>query len=170
MPEPLHRGHERLRRFRVSLEDTSYFLTLCVKERRPVLSLPSVAEALIAEWRARERDGHIQLRVFTVMPDHMHVLVRITGRPGVSRMVGRVKSKTKPVIAAGSAAWQPNFFEHRMRADEPLEPVVRYMHLNPYRAGLAHSSEIWPWFWCAPDIEAWFVPGTNEGAPFPEWL
>jgi hypothetical protein len=66
--------------------------------------------------------------------------------------------------------WQGNFYEHRLRPDEPVEMVVRYIFLNPWRAGLAAGGSAYPWFWLGEEEKKWFQPITDDGKPFPEWL
>ncbi len=165
-----HHGDEALRRHRAHLANASYFFTLCAADRRAGLDNPSVATALRHEITAIETSGHWQLRSAVVMPDHLHLLVRLTGELTISRCVARLKSKTKPHLHFHDLRWQGNFYEHRLRADEPVEPVIRYLHLNPYRDHLVPTSETWPWFWLGNEEAGWFVPLLDDNKPFPEWL
>jgi REP element-mobilizing transposase RayT len=104
------------------------------------------------------------------MPDHLHLFVRLTGTLAISRCVARLKSKTNPVLHAKDMSWQGNFHEHRLRPDDPVESVIRYLHLNPYREKLVSTTEVWPWFWLGNEEAAWFVPLLDNENPFPEWL
>jgi putative transposase len=159
-----------LRRHRVSMVGATYFVTACVLDRKPVLTLPAVASAVNDELRGCEASGHIQLLASALMPDHIHALLRLTGNLAVQRVLARIKAKTRAALAGADAQWQPNFFEHRLRPDEPLEPVVRYVFQNPYRKRLLTLDAKWPWFWQSAEIAAWFNPTINNGLPFPEWL
>jgi putative transposase len=49
-------------------------------------------------------------------------------------------------------AWQPNFFEHRLRRNESAAQKGQYIYDNPARAGLIARAEDWPWTW-RPDVE-----------------
>ncbi|MDB6166742.1 MAG: hypothetical protein JWQ83_1882 [Lacunisphaera sp.] len=122
------------------------------------------------ELLATEASRVWQLRCATVMPDHTHLLIRLGAALTLSQAVARLKVATKGTLAAQTAQWQANYYDHRIRSDEAIEPVIRYIHSNPYRAGLLRRDEIWPWFYCSPDDWAWFSQLTDEGAPFPEWL
>jgi len=66
--------------------------------------------------------------------------------------------------------WQGNFYEHRLRADDSVESVLRYLHLNPYRENLVLITETWPWFWLGKEEADWFVPLLDDSKPFPEWM
>lgn len=104
------------------------------------------------------------------MPDHVHLLVTLGERLSLGQCVGRLKAKTRFLLSTASLRWQGNYFEHRLKADEPIETVLRYMFLNPYRANLLKLAEAYPWFWLGSAETEWFRPQTNHDRPFPEWL
>jgi len=134
------------------------------------LHTPHIAPALHNEITAIESSGHWQLRGAVVMPDHLHLFVRVIGLLEISRCVARLKSKTKHSLNANDLRWQGNFYEHRLRADDSVESVLRYLHLNPYRENLVLITETWPWFWLGKEEADWFVPLLDDSKPFPEWM
>lgn len=156
-----------MRRNRVSIPFATYFITLCMRDRRSGLSTPVAANAIQAELASIEADAHRILGA-VIMPDHVHFVLRLSDTIALSRFVARLKTKVREVISLHGLAWQPNYFEHRLRPDEPLEPVLLYLFLNPYRAGLLGVGEQWQWFWLGDEEKAWFVPATDDGKPFPE--
>jgi REP element-mobilizing transposase RayT len=115
-----------------------------------------------------EQDHRWQLMAATIMPDHLHILVRLTGNLPVSRCIARLKTRSQR-CSKGVLRWQANFYEHRMRPSDAVEDVVRYIFLNPHRAGIQFPDR-YPWFWLGSEESAWFQPTTDEGLPFPEWL
>ena len=164
------RGDGALRRYRVSLPATTHFLTLNTVNRTAGLTCDDVAPAICAEITAIETDGHWLRRAAVVMPDHLHVFVRLTGGLPIARCVARLKSNTRSSLLARDISWQPNFYEHRLRPDDSVEDVVRYIFLNPYRADLIPIAVGYRWFALGAEEESWFKPGTDHGSPFPEWL
>jgi putative transposase len=164
------RGDEALRRARVSLVGGSYFITLCTRNRMPGLIKPEIGRAIRTECDSIMTAGHWVHRAGIIMPDHVHLLVRLTGDLAVSRCVGRLKSKTRDRLSSSGLEWQPNFFEHRLRPDDSVESVVRYIFLNPHREGIARECESYPWFWLGEDETRWFTPMTDDGQPFAAWL
>jgi putative transposase len=164
------RGDEALRRHRISQSGTSYFLTLCSAQRREGLTHAHLPGFIRAELTAIEADGHWKLRAGVLMPDHLHLLVCLTGQLPLGRCVARLKAKTKPALQAEDLRWQGNFYEHRLCPNESVEDVVRYLFLNPHRENRIANGESYPWFWLGHDEAAWFVAGTDRGRPFPEWL
>jgi REP element-mobilizing transposase RayT len=164
------RGDGALRRFRVALPETSYFLTFCTAGRAHGLTAVALATALRGEVSAIEADGHWVLRAGVFMPNHLHLLVRVVGRLPIARCVARFKTKTRSALLAHELGWQPNFYEHRLRPDDRVEDVVGYIFLNPYHGGVVSPGAAYPWFWLGVEEDVWFSPGTDHGRPFPEWL
>ena len=164
------RGDGALRRYRMSVREAAYFLTLCTETRARDLTHDDTATAIRTELSAIESDGHWFQRAGVLMPDHLHLLVRLTGELSIARCVARLKAKTRSVLGARGLTWQPNFYELRLRADDPVEDVVRYIFLNPYRTGETPNNTHYRWFWLGADEDVWFKRGTDDGRPFPEWL
>ena len=106
----------------------------------------------------------------TLMPDHVHLLVTLGQHTAPSRAIARMKAKTRAPLTARQAAWQANYYDHQLRSSESIEPVIRYIWLNPYAAGLSPLERPWPHFWCGEEDWNWFRSVTDAGAPFPDWL
>lgn len=163
-------GEGALRRKRVSNVGASYFVTLCTADRQCGITTPTIATDIWAEVSAIESDGHWVFRAGVIMPDHVHLLVQLGETLTISRTIARLKAKTKRALESISAKWQPNFYEHRLRPDDLVENVVRYIFLNPYRTRLVGERETYRWFKLGAQEAEWFMPDTEKGAPFPEWL
>ena len=164
------RGYEALRRFRSSLPQADYFITLCTDERGIGLTNPAIAIPLKAEITAIEHAGYWSIRAAVIMPDHVHFLLTLHDKAPLGRAIARLKSKSKPSLAAVGLGWQQNYYEHRLRGNESVETVVRYVFLNPYRANLISISETFPWLWLGAAESNWFKPLLDNNHPFPEWL
>ena len=104
------------------------------------------------------------------MPDHVHLVVGLQINADLSAAVRLFKGRLTPALRARGIAWQPAFFDHRMRTDEDRLPVFRYIFLNPYRANLIKSDDRWPGSHCASADWEWFSSLTDNECPFPEWL
>jgi REP element-mobilizing transposase RayT len=164
------RGEGALRRHRISCADTSYFLTLCCNCGHAKLCGEKTATAIRNEIDSIEADGHWVIRAAVIMPDHLHLLIRLHGKLSLSRCVARLKSKTRSALSSHLLSWQANFYEHRLRPDDLVEAVVHYIFLNPYRAQLVSSGSTYRWFWLGPEERNWFEPIANDGQPLPDWL
>jgi putative transposase len=134
--DPL-KGHAALRRGRVSQANASYFITLCTADRGTGLMQAAVASVLLHEMHAMQADETWRPRCGVIMPDHVHLLVRLGERLPLSRAVQRFKAKTAVVLRADGLAWERGFFDRRLRDETEVGAVFSYIYLNPYRAGLS---------------------------------
>ena len=121
-----------------------YFLTLNCRERgRNQLCVPEIAEALIESVTFRHVAGQWFIRLFLLMPDHLHALVSFpTQGQGIQRTVAGWKGWTAKNCGID---WQRDFFEHRLRGSEGFEEKAAYIRNNPVRAGLVETADDWPW-------------------------
>ena len=110
------------------------------------------------------------IRAAVVMPNHVHLLLKLRERLALGQAIARLKSKTKPVLGAHALNWQKCYYEHRLRDTDSIRAVVYYLYLNPYRAALAGDAEVYPWFWLGAAEADWFRPQLAKGCPCPEWL
>ena len=132
-----------------------YYVTICTSERKHVLGrivfdegnleepaafLPSnIGTACIeAENSLNERFNGIHLEKLTIMPDHVHMLVRIDsdGPTDLGDVVFAFKRfVTRKAKAAGfsNALWQKNYYDHVVRDDEDVLRIMEYMDNNPIR-------------------------------------
>lgn len=112
--------------------------------------------------RGLERHGH-RVHAYCWMTNHVHLAIQASDRPvgGFISTVasGYARSMHRRLRRTG------HFFERRYRAiivdsDAYALELVRYIHLNPVRAGIAAGAGDYPWSsHCA-----------YLGAPGPEWL
>jgi REP element-mobilizing transposase RayT len=163
-------GYEALRRFRVSLPHTDYFLTMGTAVRKPGLTLPAIAETVRDEILSGELNGDWTLRGAVIMPDHLHLLATLHNQLSLDRIIARFKAKTRLALASSGLRWQPNYYEHRLRNTDAIEPVLLYIFLNPYRANLLRPRDTYPWFWMGAQDATWFKPRLDDGKPFVDWL
>ncbi len=162
-------GPNALRRGRVSMPHAEYFVTVCLQPRRAVL-VPDFAAVLQSEAQRLAADGGWTLRCLTVMPDHLHLFFILGERLTLSQAMARLKTKTQMFVRPHGTDWQDNFYDHKVRREDSIESIIRYIYLNPYRAGLIQPAESWPYFYCREEDWAWFQGLTDSGQPFPEWL
>lgn len=121
----------------------TYFITICC-QRRGVNQLckPGVAEVLFETARQYHTSQQWYLRLILLMPDHLHMLVGISGDSNLSKLIRDFKR-----IAArkGKIEWQRNFFDHRLRHDDSETEKFEYIRQNPVRARLIREIDEWPY-------------------------
>jgi REP element-mobilizing transposase RayT len=167
--DPLH-GHAALRRGRNSEPASNYFLTVCTNNQATGLTEPEVSKTIWQEISLSETDCSWQLRCAVILPDHMHMLIRLGKRLSLGQTIQRLKAKTSPTLRTKNLCWERNFFDRKLRPDEPLLPVFLYIYLNPYRTNLCKPVEPWGNYRCGENDWDWFQPLLNQDLPAPEWL
>ena len=139
----------------------AYFVTICTKNRRCILSeivgagvLDSPKVVLtkygnIAEKQIQAMDAlHENLSVdkYVIMPNHIHLLVRIlcvtdergssgTPTPTYNSHISRFVSTFKRYCnkQCGEKLWQRGFYDHVIRNDDDYDAIWQYIDENPIK-------------------------------------
>jgi len=106
--------------------------------------------AVIVEEAFLAFDGkRYQLHAWTVMPNHVHVLLSIL--PGMP--LGTIVSSWKRFTARAANRllgregefWQVDYWDRFIRNEEHYAATVSYIEFNPVKAGLVAEPHLWPW-------------------------
>ena len=120
-----------------------YFVTICTQPRgMNQLCAPVIGEKLIASADFYQSRGTWWLKIFLLMPDHLHTLVAVPKEESLPIVIRRWKAYQKQALGI---KWQSGFFDHRLRSDESEEEKAHYIRMNPVRAGLADKPADWPY-------------------------
>ncbi len=115
--------------------------------------------ARIVEDSFLHGDGdRYKLLAWTVMPNHVHVLVELLSGWALGKIVQSWKRHTSRQIhllqmahgqgdagGAGSSLWHREYWDRYIRNEEHFWTVVRYIEENPVIAGLVSKPEEWAW-------------------------
>ena len=122
-------------------EEEIFFLTICANQRGSDLLTPH-STGILDAVRHRHAAGIWFCRVFLIMPDHSHALLRF---PDPAHPMQKTVTDFKRWMAhAGGFQWQQDFFEHRLRSHESVNDKADYILMNPVRAKLVASPVQWP--------------------------
>lgn len=168
--KPTKPGYAALRKYRGSRPQAEYFLTVNLRHRGNGLESVRCADAVRAEWDNLEKGGLWLGRTAVVMPDHIHLLIRLGESAHLSECLRLFKGRLSGFLRSAGLQWQAGFFEHQLREVDDLHQVFFYISLNPYRAGLINADQSWPGYYCTAEDWSWFGKLTNESMPPPEWL
>jgi putative transposase len=149
MSLPQRRSSE-LRKGRMSLPGARYFVTCSAVRPTVALATSACARPIKQTITRLAFDGDLVLSCATIMPDHMHIVFTLDKRLSLARLVAKAKGLTAHALEESGARWQANYYEHRLRPDEKILPYLRYIFMNPYRAGLIERNVVWP-HWIAGD-------------------
>ena len=130
-----------------------YFITFnTTLLKRPLLANDSV-HAAFRDYAERGLAFHVGTGRYVLMPDHVHVFVRIgpgmtlrRWASGLKQALGKAlhalghESATPPGMKLKSF-WQPGFFDHLLRSDESYAQKWDYVWRNPVRAKLVTQPE-----------------------------
>ena len=117
-------------------------LTATVMEGRPELLAPERAAWLWGRLRARFPDA----LAAALMPRHVHLVVPASGDPaGRLRRTLSWHTRRFPVAESAGRGWEPVPEPVPIADRLKLQRQVRYVHLNPCRAG--HTDDPLRWCW-----------------------
>lgn len=143
-------GRERGRRPRLATFSytglETYHLVVVTHHRDPVL-IGDVAIATAALLARAAASTAFELLVYTVMPDHVHILGRGTQDDANAKgFMQRFKQVSSYAYRqeTGRQLWQQSFFDRVMRKTDDIDGLARYIIGNPLRAGLIAVGEDWP--------------------------
>jgi putative transposase len=129
----------------------TYFITFCVRARKPVLADPSVYNAFL-EGMQFIRSWPVHAAV--MMPDHLHAMVSPDDRDAcVSEFSRLIKRSITKTCSDRSWAWQQGCFDHLLRSSESVTDKLAYILVNPVRAGLVQWWYDWPYTYISPLLD-----------------
>ncbi len=106
------------------------------------------AGAMAAALRFRE-GTHYRLLAWCVMPNHVHVVVRLFPGQELAKVVKAWKNfsarTANQALGQKGQFWQREYYNRLIRNGDELDRAIRYVVENPAKAGL----ENWIWVWSA---------------------
>jgi putative transposase len=142
-----YRGYQRCSSIDYANGHNVFFVTICVKPRRPAFVTPERNATLVSQITRIQEEGFWGVYLYCIMPDHVHLVVNPGPRglpDAVRRFKGRVATWWRR-SGDGRTLWQAGFFDHRLRNGESYTDKCRYVMENPVRAKLAARAEEYPW-------------------------
>lgn len=123
-----------------------YFATLCTHNRQALLASEGVHNTF-REGAMRAVQVGVAVGRYVIMPDHIHLFVRVGGEGKLGATVKRLRegiTKHLRQHCPGLLVWQPGFFDHILRSSESYTEKWEYVRYNPVRAGLVKGPDEWP--------------------------
>ena len=130
-------------------QNGAYFITICVKQRKPILSNIVGDDAHIVP----KKYGYIfekyvrnvsEIEKYVIMPDHVHFIIRIengsmwasTPTKRVDNIVRSLKILTTKEI--GESIFQRSYYDHVIRNEQDYREIWHYIENNPRKWILQH--------------------------------
>jgi len=162
-------GHGALRKGRVSQGGLTYFITISSSTTLELPFQEKILKAWQRELQCLGEDKTAEVRCACLMPDHAHILLVLGDKLSLGRVVARLKTKLS-LQSNYRLKWQRAYYDHALRKEEALTPVMLYIFLNPYRACLTGRGQVWSGFYCGEKDWKWFQACLDQDLPKPEWM
>jgi REP element-mobilizing transposase RayT len=108
------------------------------------LRIPQIAQLVQTFFDGTRYD----LRAWTIMSNHVHVLFKVDTIPMSRILESRKKHtafKANPLLKRCGAFWAADYFDTYMRDTEHERKTIRYIENNPTKAKLVLDPKTWPW-------------------------
>lgn len=130
----------------------AYFVTICTKDRKPVLGTVVGADDHIRPYTQLSKTGILVERYtrtvpgidrYVIMPDHVHMILQVSATnvvegpmwssaPTKRNIETTIRSwKTLITKELGESLWQRSFYEHVIRGEQDYWEIVKYIEENP---------------------------------------
>jgi putative transposase len=125
------------------------FFTICAYARSSPFTTPELNDAVIAVLLQECQRMDIDMYVYCLMPDHLHILIGPReDRSSMLALADQFKGKsTRESWSHGQQGklWQKRSYDHLVRRTEDPQAIARYILDNPVRRGLVHHCDHYPW-------------------------
>ena len=115
------------------------------------LNQAPIASLVINAFAWLECEKGWAIRALTIMPNHVHILLRnVRGHNhSLNQDLGRLKGFTarqaNAILGKSGAFWMDENFDHWCRTEVHAQKATRYIAQNPVKAGLVKHWQDWPW-------------------------
>ncbi|MEN9361100.1 MAG: hypothetical protein RL095_2635 [Verrucomicrobiota bacterium] len=125
-----------------------------------ILKQPNIARIVLDNW-SHFHGQRYEIVAAVVMPNHVHILIRLLAPWTLAKIVHSWKSYTanriheelertgwQPALPGDDTAntiWQREYWDRFIRDEEHFHAAIAYILDNPVKAGLCVHREDWPW-------------------------
>jgi REP element-mobilizing transposase RayT len=164
------KGHAALRKGRWSAGDTMYFITICLRPEQSGFDRQELFEKSLTTLKTLEGESCKVIHGIVHMPDHIHMLIELNTETSLQELVRLYKGRMTPALRRHGLNWQSGFHDRRIRPDDSVGAVLRYMLMNPYRKGLLDTNDVWQPLYCTKEAETWISIAEEKNVPLPKWI
>ena len=157
----------------------AHFITFSSDRRRRLLDMDHPRRLLLGQLNRLLRTRRAKCLGFVIMPDHVHALIWLPETGQLSRFLQQWKRDSSTSIrnwyaanqiayvesrGLGTRLWIPKYYAFQVYSREKVEEKLRYMHMNPVRAGLVAKATDWKW-----SSARWYERRQSVGVPI-SWV
>ena len=126
------------------INDVTFFVTTRLNTTQTTLNDEDAAQLTLDTLSFYRQRHEVEIYGFVVMPDHVHLVVKILPPVTLPRWMNRFKSYIARQLGKGPI-WQKGYWSEVIPSMKFLEQKLNYIHANPVRAGLVEEIEDYPW-------------------------
>ena len=145
------RKPNRLRDYDYS-QNGAYFVTVCTKDRKRILSDIVGDDAhIVPKPYGRAAESYIrnvpEIEKYVIMPDHIHMIIRLdNGSMWASTPTNKIASivrSIKVLVAKeiGESIFQRSYYDHVIRNQRDYDEIWEYIDNNPRKWMLEYGRE-----------------------------
>jgi REP element-mobilizing transposase RayT len=106
-----------------------------------------VCASLLQEILVRDHGNSYKLIAWVIMPNHVHVMIRISDGFSLTSIIQRWKGASAIEInrhlQRESTLWEPDYYDRYIRDMDHYHDCIAYIRNNPVKAGLCKKPEDW---------------------------
>ena len=139
----LSRGPNNIR-----IENAAYMVTTVTLNRHPLFLKRENAFKVVESITLGMARLYFWLYAYVVMPDHVHMIIQpreITLAEGIALIKGRSARSMNVAANKSGSIWQRGYLSRPIVNIAFLEREINYIERNPVRAGLADSTDSYPY-------------------------
>ena len=140
------RGDDNMSRLsRPIIPGATYFITCVTFERKPLFANAEYAQIVVDQWKHYEVAYQFRLDAYSVLPDHLHVVLNVGTQKTISEILNSVNSYIATLINRTQGhkikvkIWEGRPWDEVIRDEEMYWQKIAYTLLNPWRAGLVEK-------------------------------
>ena len=124
------------------------------KSKMDYLILPEIAQMVFNSLLYLKK--YAELHTFTIMPNHIHLLMTIKSKHSLSYIMQNHKRFTSRnaniILNRNGQFWHYEYYDHYIRNDNEFYSIVWYIINNPVKANLVTDWKQWKYTWINNDI------------------
>jgi putative transposase len=151
---------------RIVIPGVPHHVTQRGNRRQPTFFCPDDYVAYRKIAAEAFRAAGVEVWAYCLMPNHIHLIASPDSGAGLAIAVGNTHTRYTRMVNKREGwsgfLWQGRFASFPMD-DDYLRKCIRYVGLNPVRAGLVDRAVEWPWSSVAAHVEGRFDPLIVKG-------
>ena len=124
------------------------------KSKKNYLIIPKISQMVFDSVLYLKKYG--ELHTFTIMPNHIHLLLTIKSKHSLSYLMQNHKRFTarnaNKILNKEGQFWNREYYDHYVRGNREFYSIAWYIINNPVKANLVTHWEQWQYTWISKEL------------------